>query len=75
MNSLIMKLNSKATSKNTGEITCKDSFLAEKELREKLPVTLERNRSGLYLEGKLWYFYLLEKGQYLISKRERKEVV
>lgn len=35
--SLAMKLNSKAKSKNTGAITCKDSFLTEKGLREKLP--------------------------------------
>lgn len=35
MNPLTMKLNSKATSKNIHEITCGDSFLAEKGLRDK----------------------------------------
>ena len=76
MNPLTMKLNSKAISRISGKVTCEDSFLAEKGLREKLPSDFERRRDkGLYLEAKSWYLHLMEKGKYsVIWKRELKEV-
>lgn len=41
MNPLSMKLNSKATNKNTGEIICEDGFLAERGLEKSPHLTLK----------------------------------
>lgn len=50
MNPLSMKLNSKATSKNTGEIICEDGFLAERGLKKSPHLTLKGEEIKDYIQ-------------------------
>lgn len=50
MNPLRMKLNFKATRKNSGEITCEDGFLAERGLEKSPHLTLKGEEIKDYIQ-------------------------
>lgn len=74
MNPLSMKLNSKATSNNAGEIISEDGFLAERGLEKSPHLTVKGEEIKDYIQRLSKDFHLTEKEKYsVVWKRELKE--